>query len=1700
MKNLGGVGIGARHGLCALVGVLALSCGQGSRESISKQRDAVCGNGTCEAGENATNCAGDCFSINLCGDGMCEAGEQLSCPDDCGDVWFPIGPAPIDQTVTSDPLGFVPSVAAGRATVIAVNPQNSADLWLGTAGGGVWHSTSAGQPVKDSKGQLAADPGWTPVTDDQPSLAIGSITLANCSASRCNLILIGTGEASIRRQTYYGAGLIVGEWMNGTETTQAHYEFSAVATEHFRFGSIQDLRYVPADNSVYVAVASGVTGSPSGDTKIAPEPLGQYGLHHCLLSGTDDPATPQDERCTRILDMPSPDGEAGLPDDLEFGAQRFYLGVYDRGILRSDPNSDGHWCYLNPGITQHSSCTTDPRPSTAPAGTDPLPDPTTQSFDHVEIALGKESTDPNTQVLYAAFGTCKDNRTLAFCDPLVFRSADSGISWKKLPPMPTVPPMPTPTNPLITDFGAAYSRYTHVLVTHPANDDILFYGGVAAIIESTDRGTTFNDLSAGMVHGDQQDFAIVTAADRAAQDAAFRSACMSDAACNACRTDPTPLSTCTHDQLCLRTSSPIPTDCPVRNLSKDLYYSANDGGLYFGEFTPGTTTGTWLSANTNLVTAQLFGIGAAVTDQSKPPASPAGAVPPPVIYAGVQDNGPVEFQGTSKWHLIDSGDGGDATVTKDGHLVTSIYDSFFLGTNSVRGPRKDLARTFVDPTDPTMMRMVGPSDSLSCSFYQPFAVVPPTGASGGFYYSTDRVWTGAGFSTPGATAVSPPFASTQSSGTIPPDSGRSDGVITALAVSSEATPRLWVGLYNGQLWVSNNGPSTVLTQWTQVATGSMPKQPISHIELDPANSKHGWVSFDGFEPTTAQVWTTSDVTSTTNWQALGGLPPKNPVKVVKLDTRDGTTLWAGTDQGLFRMAGGAWEKKGTFGLPNVPVYDIEFDTVGNRAFVATHGRGAWMQTTKPQVSTAEGWVNGDIWDIPVSGTGFACATPPCSCQMEVLLQDGTVCAGPSSLDADNPSGTIQVLKDPNGPGNVLGTSGTSATPSYWDKKVVAWACRSGFCLPTSGTTRVPISVCRMDPNNKISAVKVSCDGNDAVLVPVRGAPQLSRPPSSVLYVDPPGPPMPLKLGPQDLGKQSALASSPRKAAPSDGQNTAQDQLTSGFRFTIVPTLLASSNNGGERALCGARVELTGSEDADAVNQILANAINSSAACQSASVTAIADPSTAGHPDQEDQFPNRGRLEVIPPPASVGTQIVLAVRAEPGESTDFCFALDELGNAALGQLTILQTQFVTGASGALGGTIAISEASRIGICANEIATTPGQTAADIAAAVEAAFMTAPKPGPTTCRASQNPRDIERAAASDSVVSVLASRLRVCIHDAGVGVRIGPEGVPIAPPVAVCKDKTVNADSACHGRVTLADIDGGSFDPDGPAPTCTLDSTGPFGLGAHTVTLTCTDSTGLSAQCPATVTVNDTTPPTLTCPAGVAVTCTSASGATAAFSATATDNCGSVPAPTCMRASGGTFALGATADSCSVTDTHGNSSSCSFYVTVALGDNPVCCPAGTNVILGTSNNDTLTGGTGRDCILGRGGQDTINGNGGNDIISGGDGDDIISGGAGDDMIFAGTGQDIVHGDTGNDFITGGDGDDQCYGGDGNDVVLGGQGQDRLFGENGLDTLAGEAGDDQLDGGNDNDLLIGGGLHDVCVGGPGTDTFQTCQTQTQ
>ncbi|QAT88059.1 hyalin repeat-containing protein [Corallococcus coralloides] len=162
----------------------------------------------------------------------------------------------------------------------------------------------------------------------------------------------------------------------------------------------------------------------------------------------------------------------------------------------------------------------------------------------------------------------------------------------------------------------------------------------------------------------------------------------------------------------------------------------------------------------------------------------------------------------------------------------------------------------------------------------------------------------------------------------------------------------------------------------------------------------------------------------------------------------------------------------------------------------------------------------------------------------------------------------------------------------------------------------------------------------------------------------------------------------------------------------------------------------------------------------------------------------------------------------------------------------------------------------------------------------------------------------------------------------------------PPVARCRSVTVPAGGACSG---CGSVDDGSYDPDpGDAVSCVQTPACPYPLGSHRATLTCTDSAGLSASCEATVTVRDETPPAVVCGTVPELEC-DGGGATASFTATATDNCGAVTT-TCAPASGGLFPPGTTTATCTATDGAGLRTQCNVPVTVRDTQPPtLVCPA-------------------------------------------------------------------------------------------------------------------------------------------------------------
>jgi uncharacterized repeat protein (TIGR01451 family) len=108
--------------------------------------------------------------------------------------------------------------------------------------------------------------------------------------------------------------------------------------------------------------------------------------------------------------------------------------------------------------------------------------------------------------------------------------------------------------------------------------------------------------------------------------------------------------------------------------------------------------------------------------------------------------------------------------------------------------------------------------------------------------------------------------------------------------------------------------------------------------------------------------------------------------------------------------------------------------------------------------------------------------------------------------------------------------------------------------------------------------------------------------------------------------------------------------------------------------------------------------------------------------------------------------------------------------------------------------------------------------------------------------------------------------------------------------------------------------------------------PYPMGTTTITWTATDASGPLSQGTQTITVTDTEKPSLTCPVNQTVTVTSEAGTPVSYAVqNVTDNCPGVSL-VCSPPSGSTFPVGTTTVTCTATDASGNSSACSFTVTV------------------------------------------------------------------------------------------------------------------------------------------------------------------------
>ncbi len=165
---------------------------------------------------------------------------------------------------------------------------------------------------------------------------------------------------------------------------------------------------------------------------------------------------------------------------------------------------------------------------------------------------------------------------------------------------------------------------------------------------------------------------------------------------------------------------------------------------------------------------------------------------------------------------------------------------------------------------------------------------------------------------------------------------------------------------------------------------------------------------------------------------------------------------------------------------------------------------------------------------------------------------------------------------------------------------------------------------------------------------------------------------------------------------------------------------------------------------------------------------------------------------------------------------------------------------------------------------------------------------------------------------------------------------------APTITCPSNVSVNA-SGCTQAIT--------WSPPSASDNCAIGSVNSnftsgavFNLGTSTVTYTATDIWSNTATCSFTVSLADVTPPTMTCPANLnqttTVNCTAIVNWT---SPTPQDNCSTVNISNVSHPSGSSFNAGTTTVTYTAADSWGNTTTCSFTVTITDAQPPIIeCP--------------------------------------------------------------------------------------------------------------------------------------------------------------
>ncbi|MFM9962902.1 MAG: Calx-beta domain-containing protein [Planctomycetaceae bacterium] len=367
--------------------------------------------------------------------------------------------------------------------------------------------------------------------------------------------------------------------------------------------------------------------------------------------------------------------------------------------------------------------------------------------------------------------------------------------------------------------------------------------------------------------------------------------------------------------------------------SRDMAFDAagnlievDDGGI-FRRTSPRTNTGDWFSIGSNLQVAEFHDVTYDTNSN--------------IIFGGLQDNGtPIQLTpGSTVWRALQTADGGDTAVDTISQPGFSIRYSSFQNLGFFNRRTFDANNNQVAFATPTLTLIGGGTAIVTgnggnCQFVTPVEVNALNGQRiliGAFslYESLNQ-----------GNTVTEIGANVTVNASALVYGGVSQGVPNPDLIYAGVGNRVFVRTVAG-------GPLAA-------TAGAFPGGFVRDVIVDPNDWRIAYAADNN------QVFMTTNTGAT--WTDITGNLVNNDIRTLELITGANATLLAGGNGGVFRMplaTVGVWAELGR-NLPELLVYDMDYDRADDVLVIGSLGRGAWLFANASL---------GDQFANPVPGTG-----------------------------------------------------------------------------------------------------------------------------------------------------------------------------------------------------------------------------------------------------------------------------------------------------------------------------------------------------------------------------------------------------------------------------------------------------------------------------------------------------------------------------------------------------------------------------------------------------------------------------------------------------------------------------------------------------------------------------------------------------------